>query len=138
MTDTIMGSTIMGDSLLGENETIAADAAPAAEVEQPADNWAIVEIMGHRKHIGRVRNVQKYGAGMLEVNVPNRDGSVKSTHYYGGAAIFAVTPISEAQALATLKRDWDYDDQVAQRRLAPPTSDDDSGDDDDDRADGHF
>lgn len=67
--------------------------------------WAIVEIMGFRKHAGRIREVEQYGAKMLRVDEPFCAWSLEDpkvlkverweTHLYGGSAIFGITPTTE-------------------------------------------
>jgi hypothetical protein len=63
----------------------------AAEYE----GWAIVELMGHRKLAGDVREVTIAGCAFLRLDVPS-DPPV--TQYYGGAAIYCITPTTEALA----------------------------------------
>ena len=79
------------------------DAATATEAT-PDDgfDWAIVEIFGHRKHAGRAREEERFGAKMLRVDVPVDGDPEKgwTTHYYGGSAIFSFTLTDEA----TVKR----------------------------------
>ena len=50
------------------NDTVETTIAPAAEND--GWEWAIVEIMGHRKHAGRIREEERFGAKMLRVDVP--------------------------------------------------------------------
>lgn len=59
--------------------------------------WAAVEIYGHRRHVGRIREEQRFGAAMLRIDVPNttEEATVWTTHWYGGGAIFSVTPTTE-------------------------------------------
>lgn len=66
--------------------------AQAAE-DQPVE-YAIVEIFGHRKHAGRVLEVERFGAKMLRVDVPLKGDFVNgfTSHFYGGASIFGITP----------------------------------------------
>lgn len=74
--------------------------APASEGD--GWEWMIVEIMGHRKHAGRVREEERFGARMLRIDVPVKGDPATHgwlTHYYGGAAIFGVTFTDEATAL---------------------------------------
>lgn len=69
--------------------------------ESDGFEWAIVEIFGHRRHAGRIREEERFGAKMLRVEVP-LDGDPEkrwATHWYGGAAIFSLTPTDEATAL---------------------------------------
>lgn len=63
-----------------------------------ADEWAHVEIMGHRSHWGRVTEVSRFGASMLRVDVPTEDPEVFTTHFYSGSSIFSMTPCTEATA----------------------------------------
>lgn len=63
--------------------------------------WAIVEIFGHRRHAGRTREEERFGAKMLRIDVPiviwrdvaegGRAAEISgwSTLYYGGASIFS-------------------------------------------------
>ncbi|CAN2532581.1 hypothetical+protein [Methylocapsa aurea] len=74
--------------------------------------WAVVEIFGHRRHVGRVREEERIGAKMLRVDVPTlawRDGDDGkriaevtgwATHFYGGPAIFSLSLTDEASVLA--------------------------------------
>ena len=78
-------------------------AVPAVEPETDDGwEWAIVEVMGHRRHAGRTREVERYGIKMIRVDVPvDGDPVAKgwSTHFYTGASLFGVTPCTEAAAL---------------------------------------
>ena len=106
------------------SETEIVDAPPA--INPPADgwDWAIVEIYGHRKHAGRVREEEKFGTKMLRIDVPIKGDAAANgweTHFYGGAAIFSFTLTDEASALRANKP---YD-SAARYRLPPPSEDDD-------------
>lgn len=103
-----------------------ADGSPSPEV------WACVEIFGHRKHYGRIREVERFGTKMLRVDVPTASAApllgepeVFETFMYGGGAIFSLTPMTEEAA-----RKWA--DQERPRpyrpldRLPPPENYDDS------------
>lgn len=62
--------------------------------ETPPEEYAIVEIFGHRRHVGRIREVERFGAKLLRVDVP-KDGDFAAgyiSHFYGGASIFGMTP----------------------------------------------
>lgn len=60
----------------------------------PYEGYAIVELMGHRRLAGRVSQAEQYGVAMLRLDVPREDGT-DSTHFFGGASIYAVHPTSE-------------------------------------------
>lgn len=72
------------------------DAAVAPE------EWAIVEVMGHRQHAGRISEVTRFGAVLLRVDQPVGDDFV--TTFVGGASIYALTVVTEARARATAAR----------------------------------
>lgn len=76
------------------------------EVAKPGWEWAIVEIMGHRKHYGRTREVERFGAKMLRVDIP-KDGDPEKngweTVFYSGASIFSYSLSDEASVLRANK-----------------------------------
>lgn len=98
------------------------------QVEEQAGNgweWAIVEIFGHRRHAGRIREEDRFGAKLLRIDVPNKGTPAElgwTTHYYGGSSIFSLTPTDEASALR-INRPYD----APGRYLAPPDEDDADG-----------
>src|SRR5262245_47734992 len=74
-------------------------AAPAAGALIDTEEFAIVEIFGHRKHVGRIMEVERFGAQFLRVDVPNDDGTFGPglvSHFYGGSSIFSLTLIDRA------------------------------------------
>lgn len=93
----------------------------AATIETPETDgweWAIVEIFGHRRHAGRTREEERFGAKLLRVDVPNKGAPAAhgwTTHYYGGSSIFSFTPTDEASALK-INRPY----EPPSRYLAPP------------------
>lgn len=114
----------------------------AAVATAPEYEWAIVEIMGHRKHAGRVREEERFGAKMLRVDVPTvvidpahtlgdlENGkplySVEkwTTHWYGGSSIFSFT-LTDEESVMRINRPY----YSPQRYIAPP-HDPDSDEDD--------
>ena len=88
------------------------DAKPDATETNDEGEWAIVEIFGHRRHAGRAREEERFGAKMLRIDVPtiaepaaggeaSTDEEVIDwvTHWYGGASIFSFTLTDEATVL---------------------------------------
>src|SRR5262245_27077873 len=64
--------------------------------------WAIVEIFGHRKHAGRTREEERFGAKMLRVDVPVKgdpEANGWESHFYGGSSIFSYTLTDEASVM---------------------------------------
>ena len=99
----------------------------AAETETKNDGWEwmIVEIMGHRKHAGRVREEERFGAKMLRIDVPLKGDPAAhgwETHYYASASIFSFTLTDEATALHA---NLPWDAPARYRRLPAPEPQDD-------------
>jgi hypothetical protein len=59
------------------------------------DGWYLVEVMGHRRLAGYVREVTLAGAGMLRIDVPSEP---PTTQFIPPASLYALTPIDEALA----------------------------------------
>jgi hypothetical protein len=69
------------------------------------EGWAVVELMGHRRLAGYVREVSMYGTAMLRVDVPGDDPEkAHATQYYGGGSIYAITPCTEEVARSLSKQ----------------------------------
>jgi len=69
------------------------------------EGWAMLEVMGHRKRIGRVQEVEMYGGKMLRIDIPLEGGDV--TEFYSCASIYALRPLSEEVARNAAKRHAD-------------------------------
>jgi hypothetical protein len=67
--------------------------------ETTFEGWALLELMGHRKLAGFVREVSIAGAGFIRIDVPGVQGGViettLATQFYAPGAVYAVTPITE-------------------------------------------
>lgn len=85
----------------------------AANAMTDGFEWAIVEIFGHRRHVGKAREEERFGSKMLRIDVPtiSADGkeTVWASHYYGGSSLFSYTPTDEATVM-----------KYAERRYATP------------------
>lgn len=57
------------------------------------DQWCIVELMGHRRLAGRVTEETIFGQAMCRIDIP---GETPVTQYYGGGAVYCLTPTTEA------------------------------------------
>src|SRR5271167_1180911 len=66
-----------------------------AEPSEPVPQWAVLEVFGHRRHVGVVSQVERYGTVMCRLDVPGDDGQPVATFFYGGASIFCETPVTE-------------------------------------------
>lgn len=76
--------------------------------EKAYEGWAIVEIMGHRRHVGIVREVVQFGVTMLRVDaVVGSNIDERRTYDYGGSAIFAIHRLTEEEAKREITpRNW--------------------------------
>jgi hypothetical protein len=104
---------------------------PTEAAEDDGWEFAHIEVFGHRSHWGRCREVERFGAKLLRIDVPavGADGTTTGwmTQFYGGSSIFSYSPCTEA---AMLKANKPY---VSPYRLQAPrdaTDDDDQEDDD--------
>ena len=73
------------------------DPKPAVDPDAPF-RWAVVEIFGHRRHAGRCRQEEMFGAKMLRIDVPIKGDPAShgwETHFYGGSAIFSFSLTTE-------------------------------------------
>lgn len=67
---------------------------------KPLESWALVELFGHQRIVGKVTVEPPEFPGMIRVDVPDllKDGKVERpglTRYIGKAALYGVTPVSE-------------------------------------------
>lgn len=61
--------------------------------ELPAGEYAIVELFGHTTLVGRIAEVERFGAKMLAIE-PLFNGQLLPCVFHGGAAIYRLTPCS--------------------------------------------
>lgn len=92
---------------------VTQDEIDAANALADGFEWAIVEIFGHRRHVGRSREEERFGSKMLRIDVPTFEPDGKTiiwaSHFYGGSSIFSYTPTDEATVM-----------KYAERRYATP------------------
>lgn len=60
------------------------------------EGWAILELMGHRRLIGRLSTAVIAGASFLRIDIP-MDGA-EATQFYSPSAVYAITPTTEELA----------------------------------------
>lgn len=109
--------------------------------EAKFEGWAVVEIMGHVRIAGQVREETVFGAALIRVDVPAIDGHPAFTRFYHPQALYSLCPTDEttARAVAQTQRHppierW----QLPQAAAAPAGGhimDDDDAEDRDDRSD---
>lgn len=93
-----------------------AEAVPWAAL--PAGDYAIVELFGHTTLVGRIAEVERFGAKMLALE-PLYSGQLLGAVFHGGAAIYRLTPCSiEAAWKSQPKNEWQLPPSV--RTIVPP------------------
>lgn len=75
------------------------------DYEGKLETWAVLELMGHQRIAGFVREVSLGSAAMLRVDVPEIDAIPAFTKFVAPAAIYAVTPCTQEVAMVVIKRD---------------------------------
>jgi len=72
----------------------------------PPGEYAIVEILGHRTIIGRVEEVERFGAKLMSIEAVFNGGLLEPV-MIGGSSIYQFTPCSAEVAEARQpKEDW--------------------------------
>lgn len=66
--------------------------------EERFEGWVILELMGHRRLGGYLREQELAGAAFLRLDIPGVDGLPAATQFYGGAAVYCITPTTEEVA----------------------------------------
>ncbi len=99
--------------------------AHASAIEQPRSalpdgEYAIVEQLGHRTMIGRVAEVERFGAKLMQIEAIF-DGHLLTPTFIGGGGIYAFTPVSVEVAAARAPRSR-YQLPPALAALVPPTA----------------
>ena len=72
--------------------------------ETAFEGWAVLELMGHRRRPGYIKEVEIAGGKMLRVDIPTAGGDV--TEFYGVQAIYALRPCAEEIVRNEITR-WD-------------------------------
>jgi hypothetical protein len=99
------------------------------EAENAFASWAVVELMGRIRLGGYATEETRFGQAMLRLDVPDGDGELR-TRYFGGGAIYSVSPCSED--LARLVAKGADPAPVKRWELPAPARDEDDIEDDDD------
>ena len=68
--------------------------------------WAIVELMGHRRLAGWLTEQEIAGKGFLRLDIPGEPTNTipAATQLYNPASVYAITPTTEAMARAVAAR----------------------------------
>lgn len=109
------------------------------------EEWAIVELMGHRRLAGKVTQAEMFGTALMRLDVyPGDAEQPTATQFYGGSSIYCLTPTTESVCRRFAKNvapepvtKWDLAEKVL-----PPAStardDEDDFDDEPGEGDGRY
>ena len=106
-----------------ETDSTAARTVPPPEPDappHPPGDYAIVEIMGHQTLVGRIAEVTRFGAAMLQIE-PIFAGKLLQPVLQGGPSIYRLTPCSVETAFARAPKEtqrWALPDAI--RATLPP------------------
>lgn len=96
---------------------------------QKFECWALVELMGHQRIVGKCTEQTIAGGAMLRVDVPNPDGNTRFTRFYGTAAIYAIHPMVKEEAILYAQQmDTEPAFAYSVRQLMAPKEDEDEKD----------
>jgi hypothetical protein len=70
-----------------------------SEQREQFEGWVILELMGHRRLAGYLREQEIGGASFLRLDIPSADGEPAATQYYAPAAVYCITPTTEAMVM---------------------------------------
>jgi hypothetical protein len=100
-------------------------------MSEPFNDWAILELMGHRRLGGKVQDVEMFGARMCRIDIPDARHADKThaTQFYSAPSVYCVTPCSEETARQVAKLNQPA---PVQRWELPPVAVDDGDSPDND------
>lgn len=68
------------------------------------EQWCIVELFGHNQIAGLVTEVAAFGTSLMRVDVPEVNGQPGFTKFYGGEAIYGITPTTREIVIEAAKQ----------------------------------
>ena len=72
-------------------------------METKFDEWAILELMGHRRLAGKVSDAVIGGGAFLRIDIPGEDGK-QTTQFYSPGSVYCITPTTEEVARQVAKQ----------------------------------
>jgi len=64
------------------------------------EGWVILELLGHRKLGGYLKEVSIAGASFLRLDVISDQGESVATQFYSSSAVYCITPVGKELAIA--------------------------------------
>ena len=100
-----------------------------SEQKSSFNEWALVELFGHQKIVGKVSEATLAGGAFLRVDVPAFSGAAAFTRFYGPGAIYSINPVTEDVARGLMER---YRNEPVSRFELPQIAEKAGPNDDDD------
>ena len=74
--------------------------------ENGFEGYAVLELMGHRRLAGYVREEEHFGVGLIRIDVLHGETEERevTTQYYSPSALYALTPTTEEVVRAAARR----------------------------------
>lgn len=92
------------------------------------NEWALVELFGHQKIVGKVSEATLAGGAFLRVDVPEFNGNPAFTRFYGPGAIYSINPVTEEIARGLMTQ-YEPVSRFELPQIAERASDHDGSDD---------
>lgn len=67
------------------------------------EEWAILELMGHRRMAGKITEATVFGGSLLRIDIPSGEDGKYTTQFYSPQSIYCITPTTEAIARKVAK-----------------------------------
>lgn len=67
------------------------------------ETWAVVELFGHNRYVGKVTEANIGGCAFIRVDVPKIGKQAAFTKFFSNGAIYCITPIDEKFARDIIK-----------------------------------
>mgnify|MGYP001262252041 CR=1 FL=1 len=101
--------------------------------KEKLQEFAVIEMMGHRKIVGKITESDIAAGSLLKVSVLGKDGKPERTEYIGVGSIYCLTIVTEEAAMAAAAKNapeptWAWN---LPQRPALPSGYIDADDDDD-------
>lgn len=103
-----------------------------SEKTDAIEGWAILELMGHRRLGGFVREEEIAGAAFVRIDVPAADGGEPYTQFYSPSAVYCITPTTEETGRAVAEsykpapvQRWELPLLESRNPITDPEEDDD-------------
>jgi len=107
--------------------------------DQDFEQWAIVELFGHQRMAGLVKNAQIGGCSFVRVDVPETKRAPARTKMYGSGAIYGIEFVTEETARLAAEEYgpapmsvWDIRDAMERQKLLDTPESHDALDEPDD------